>query len=51
MGKEWLGGMEEDTHPDPAHRWGGWCGVEVGRRELALAAMAEKKTMSAHGLK
>jgi hypothetical protein len=35
MGKEWLRGTEEDTRPDPAHRRGGWCGVETGRRELA----------------
>jgi hypothetical protein len=50
MGKEWLGGMEEDTRLDPAHRRGGWCGVEAGRRELASAAMAEKKKMSTRGL-
>jgi hypothetical protein len=31
MGKEWLDGTEEDTHPDPAHRRGGWCGVEAGQ--------------------
>jgi hypothetical protein len=50
MGKEWLRGTEEDTRPDPAHRRGGWCGVEAGRRELASAAMAEKKTTSVRGL-
>jgi hypothetical protein len=49
MGKEWLRGMEEDTHPDPARRRGGWCGVEAGRRELALGGYGgEKRT--AHGL-
>jgi hypothetical protein len=51
MGKEWLGGTEEDTRPNLAHRRGGWCGVEAGRRELASAAMTEKKTTSARGLK
>jgi hypothetical protein len=35
MGKKWLRGTEEDAHPDRAHRRGGWCGVEAGRRELA----------------
>jgi hypothetical protein len=39
MGKECLGGTEEDTRPDPAHR-----------RELASAAMAEKKTTFVRGL-
>jgi hypothetical protein len=49
MGKEWLRGMEEDTHPDPARRRGGWCGVEAGRRELASGGYGgEKRT--AHGL-
>jgi hypothetical protein len=43
-------GTEEDTRPNPAHRRGGWCGVEAGRRELASAAMAEKKTTSVRGL-
>jgi hypothetical protein len=50
MGKEWLKGTEADTLPDPAHRRGGWCGVEAGRRELASAAMAGKKTTSVRGL-
>jgi hypothetical protein len=50
MGKEWLGGTEEDTHPDPAHRRRGWCGVEAGRQELASVAMVEKKTTSVRGL-
>jgi hypothetical protein len=50
MGKEWLGGTEEDTRPDPAHRRGGWCGVEAGWRELTSAAMAEKKKMSTRDL-
>jgi hypothetical protein len=49
-GKEWLGGTEEDTRPNPAHWRGGWCGVEAGRRELVTVAMAKKKTTSAHGL-
>jgi hypothetical protein len=49
-GKEWLGGTEEDTRPNPAHWRGGWCGVEVGRRELVTVAMAKKKTTSVHGL-
>jgi hypothetical protein len=31
MEKEWLGGTEEDTRPDLAHRRGGWCGVEADR--------------------
>jgi hypothetical protein len=43
-------GTEEDTRPNPAHRRGGWCGVEAGRRELASAAMAKKKTTHARGL-
>jgi hypothetical protein len=43
MGKEWLGGTEEDTRPDLAHRWGGWCGVEVGQRELASGGYGGEK--------
>jgi hypothetical protein len=43
MGKEWLRGTEEDTRPDPAHRRGGWCGVETGRRELTLGDYGEEK--------
>jgi hypothetical protein len=46
MGKEWLGGTEEDTCPDPAHRRGGWCGVEAGWREIASGGYGGEKQIA-----
>jgi hypothetical protein len=42
MGKEWLEGTEEGTCPDPAHRRGGWCGVEADCESSRRVAMVEK---------
>jgi hypothetical protein len=41
MGKEWLGGTEEDTHPDLAHRWGARVGG-YGREENNVCAWLKR---------